>query len=60
MTYYNTKDLVKFGEYLLSEKRTNIIKDGYSENDNISLEERLSNVYHADVVNFLESIKKVE
>jgi hypothetical protein len=60
VTYFNKKDLVRFGEYLLSEQRTKRIKDGYSQNDNISLEERLSNVYHADLENFLESIKKVD
>jgi len=60
VTYYNKKDLVKFGEYLLSEKRTNRIKENYSENDNITIEERLSSVYHSDVENFLESIRKIE
>lgn len=60
VTYFNKKDLVKFGEYLLSKERTNRIKEGYSENDNISIEERLENVYHADVENFLEKNKKVE
>jgi len=56
VTYFSKNDLVKFGEYLLSEKRTNSIKEGYSEKDNISYEERLRNVYHADIENFLESI----
>lgn len=60
VTYFNKKDLVKFGEYLLSEQRTNLIKEGYSETDNISIEERLKNVYHSDVENFLESIRKIE
>lgn len=60
VTYFNKKDLVKFGEYLLSEKRTNLIKENYSEGDNVSLEERLRNVYHSDVENFLESIRKIE
>lgn len=61
VTYYNKKDLIKFGEYLLSEKRTNRIKDNYQEGfDNIPIEDRLKEVYHADVENFLQSIKKVE
>jgi len=60
VTYFNKKDLVKFGEYLLSEERTNKIKEDYSEEDNISFEERLKTVYHADLKNFLESIRKIE
>lgn len=60
VTYFNKKDLVNFGKYLLSEKRTKSITDNYSEEDNISLKERLLEVYHADVENFLDSIKKVE
>ena len=60
VTYYNKKDLVKFGEYLLSEERTQRIVSNYDESDNISKEERLKCVYHADVENFLESIKKIE
>jgi len=60
VTYFNKKDLVLFGRYLLSEERTNRIKESYNQDDNISLEERLQEVYHADVENFLESIKKVD
>lgn len=60
VTYFNKKDLVKFGEYLLSEERTNKIKEDYSEEDNISFEERLKTVYHADLENFLKSIRKIE
>lgn len=60
VTYFNKKDLVEFGKYLLSEKRTKRIEYSYSNEDNISLKERLQNVYHADVENFLEEIKKVD
>lgn len=54
VTYYNKKDLVKFGNYLLSEERIERFKAISEEN----LEERLSKVHHSDVENFLESIKK--
>ena len=46
---YDEKDLVTFGEYLLSKKRNDRIAANWSEDDNISLEERQSQVYHADV-----------
>lgn len=49
VTYFNKKDLVKFGEYLLSEKR----------NKSVS-EINKNKVTHADVENFLESIRKIE
>jgi len=51
-TYFNKKDLVKFGNYLLSEKRKEKMED-------IS-EEKLSFVYDADIENFLESIKEID
>lgn len=60
VTYFNRKDLVRFGQYLLSEKRTKSIVENYEELDNIPLEERLKEVYHSDLENFLESIKKIE
>lgn len=60
VTYFNRKDLVKFGEYLLSEKRTKRITDNHDNLNPIDLKERLQAVYHADVENFLESIKKLE
>lgn len=58
VTYYNKKDLINFGKYLLSEKRTKKITDNYDENDNISLEVRLQEVYHSDIENFITSIDK--
>jgi len=56
VTYFNKKDLVKFGEFLLSEKRTNRIKETYSDEDSVSLEERLKPVYQLDIDIFLESV----
>ena len=55
--YFNKKDLVKFGEYLLSDERKkrmqkNLPKDGMDVN--------IKQVWQSDVENFLESIKKVE
>ena len=50
VTYFNRKDLVNFGKYLLSEERTKRISDTDS---SIPIEERLKEVYHADVENFL-------
>lgn len=52
VTYYNQKDLVKFGEYLLSKERTNRITENTKEGDPVPLEERLKSVYHADIENW--------
>ena len=53
VTYFSRKDLVSFGNYLLSKERQDLIKANYIDGDSISLEERLSVVYHADVENWL-------
>lgn len=58
VTTFNSKDMVRFGEYLLSEKRTNSIKSHHKKEDNIPLEERLREVYHADFENWKDSIKE--
>ena len=51
VTYYNRKDLVKFGQYLLSEERRKSIESRHSE---IPIEERLKEVYRSDIENFLD------
>jgi len=56
--YFNKKDLVKFGEYLLSEKRTKSIIDNHPDEDNNLIDERLRKVYHSDIENFLHKQKK--
>jgi len=63
VTYFNKKDLVKFGNYLLSEQRAESYlanTDVFVEDWHDKLQERLKTVSHADVENFLESIKKVD
>lgn len=52
VTYYNQKDLVRFGEYLLSKERTQRITENTKEGDVVPLEERLQTVYHADIENW--------
>lgn len=47
--YYEEKDMVSFGEYLLSKKRTDLI---LSRESDLSDEERLKSVYHADLENW--------
>ena len=47
-TYYEEKDMVTFGEYLLSKKRTERIAEYQPSTDSITLEERLKEVYAAD------------
>jgi len=58
VTYYNKKDLIAFGKFLLSEKRTKSFSDSHVKNDSTSLEERLREVYHSDIENFLATLKR--
>ena len=57
VTYFNRGDLIKFGDYLLSEKR----KQSFANHPNptgLSLEERLSITYKEDVDNWIDGLKK--
>lgn len=59
VTYFNRKDLVSFGSYLLSEKRKNQLKESREEAvkngiNPIPLEEAMSEVYSADIENWIE------
>jgi hypothetical protein len=54
VTYFNKKDLIAFGKYLLSEERTKSVLSASSE---LTDTERLREVYHADVENFIECSK---
>lgn len=55
VTTFNRGDLVSFGKYLLSQERTNLITSNHKEGDPVPLEERLMEVYHADVENWMET-----
>ena len=57
-TYYTTKDLVSFGNYLLSEQR----KKWMNENNEISNRPKgsgMNEVYDADIANWKFHIKKM-
>lgn len=58
VTYFNKTDLVKFGKYLLSEERTKLILNNPNFLPKEQIEERIREVCHSDVENFLETIKK--
>lgn len=53
VTYYNKKDLVAFGKYLLSDERTKSVLALQGKHDDRTKEERLAHVYDADLQNFL-------
>ncbi len=56
VTYFNKKDLVDFGNYLLSEERKELFRQHPEPVGTI--EERLGRVTHSDVENFLSRQKK--
>jgi hypothetical protein len=53
---YSEKDLVAFGNYLLSEERKELFKQHPEPIG--TLEERLSKVHHSDIENFLSTNRK--
>lgn len=63
VTYFNQKDLIEFGQYLLSsERQDRIIRSFQAEldaknegtlNEPVPAEERLGRVHHADIDNWL-------
>jgi len=53
VTYFNHKDLVSFGNYLLSDER----KERFEKSEiTVPLEDRLSGVYREDIENWKASI----
>jgi len=58
ITFYSKSDLVSFGRYLLSKKRTERISVNHDQNDPTSLEERLSEIYDADLANWQFVVNK--
>lgn len=53
VTYFNRKDLVDFGKHLLSEERTNRIKALCEDGGISDVDERLREVYHNEVENWI-------
>ena len=66
VVYFNKKDLVSFGKYLLSEKRRESFERSFNEDlknevkNVVPLEDRLKEVGHWDYCNWIESIGKKE
>lgn len=56
VTYFNKKDLVDFGNYLLSEERKRLFENHPEPVG--TPEERLSKVHHSDIENFLSMNRK--
>lgn len=57
VTYFNKKDLVSFGNYLLSDERGRSFKATEHIHPD-SIHQRLSNVHHADIENWKELQKQ--
>ena len=49
---FSLEELVKYGQYVLSEERTSWIKNNHAEEDSVTVEERLRQIYDADIQNF--------
>lgn len=60
VTYYNRKDMVDFGRYLLSKARTEKINNRYLEGDPCTKEERLQEVYSGEIEEWALTRKKNE
>lgn len=64
VTYFNKKDLVSFGSYLLSEKRKALFKSSFKEKINsgavnpLPPEEAMMYVHHSDITNWLNELKE--
>lgn len=58
VTYYNRGDLIKFGDYLLSEERKQSFSNHPEPPKGHSLELRLSRTDTVDIDNWQESLKK--
>ena len=64
VTYFNRKDLVSFGSYLLSEKRKAKFQQSFVEaissgmQNPLSVEESLRMVHHADIENWIHENQK--
>lgn len=60
VTYFNRKDLVSFGSYLMSEKRKALKEEAYARdveqgvNNPLTVQDRLQDIDRADVENWLE------
>lgn len=58
ITYFTEEDMFTFGQYLLSDVRTNAVKESCKEDENI--ENKLKNIYKADFENwaYLNKLEK--
>ena len=62
VTYFNRKDMVSFGSYLLSEKRKARINASYEQEikegvkNPLPISNRIESVHHADIQNWIEEV----